>query len=244
MARYAKGRKALAISDRSGFRIPYHNLKTEWTGFRVEPEEYEPKNPQLTPPKNIIDATALFKPRPDNDPENIIINVAFNWFNTNETKSLDSTLYKRPNVGASGKGSIGIFELEIPVVFNAVGVRGVGQVSDLGGDSPVASIDKVGVAGTGSIGTETLSIGPVVTISSGVAGTGAIGGFGETDGSNITISLAEAGVAGTGAIGTEIGFASIDESGLGGTGAIGTYSISITYTGWGDQSWGDGTWGN
>ena len=54
MARYAKGKRSYAISDRSGFRVPYRNLKTEWNKLRDEPGEYEPKHPQLSPPKNII----------------------------------------------------------------------------------------------------------------------------------------------------------------------------------------------
>ena len=62
MAVYAKGRKSLAISDRSGFRVPYKNLRTEWNGLRVSPDDYDPKHPQLTPPKNITDATAPLNP--------------------------------------------------------------------------------------------------------------------------------------------------------------------------------------
>ena len=69
MSVYAKGRRSVAISDRSGFRVPYRNLRTEWNGSRVASDEYEPKHPQLTPPRNITDATALYKPRPNNDKE-------------------------------------------------------------------------------------------------------------------------------------------------------------------------------
>ena len=38
--RRAKGKKSVAISDRSGFKVPYRSLKTTWDGLRVEPEEY------------------------------------------------------------------------------------------------------------------------------------------------------------------------------------------------------------
>ena len=74
--RRAKGKKSVAISDRSGFKVPYRSLKTTWDGLRVEPEEYEPKHPQLTPARNVVDATALFDPRPDNDPENKGMEIA------------------------------------------------------------------------------------------------------------------------------------------------------------------------
>ena len=71
MARNAKGKKSYAISDISGFKVRYTQLKTTWDNLRVEPEEWEPKHPQLTPARNVIDAQQLFKPRPDNDPENV-----------------------------------------------------------------------------------------------------------------------------------------------------------------------------
>ena len=76
MARFATGKKSKAISDISGFKVKYTQLKTTWDNLRVEPEEYSPKHPQLTPAKNVVDATALFNPRPDNDPEN----VDTSWF--------------------------------------------------------------------------------------------------------------------------------------------------------------------
>jgi len=66
---YAKSTKALGICDRCGFRYPYPKLVKEWTGFRVCQECYEPKHPQLIPPKNVSDPEALYKPRPNNDNE-------------------------------------------------------------------------------------------------------------------------------------------------------------------------------
>ncbi len=41
MPRYAKGKRSYAISDRSGFKVRYRSLKTEWNNLRVEPSEYE-----------------------------------------------------------------------------------------------------------------------------------------------------------------------------------------------------------
>ena len=221
MAVYAKGRKAVAICDRSGFRIPYKNLRTEWTGLRVAPDEYEPKNPQLTPPTNIIDATALFKPRPDNDPENIIINLQFNWFDFNKAnedadgftqRSLDSTTYKKPNE-IVGRGAVGRVYIVMPT-----------------------EVTPSGVAGTGAIGTEIPTASPIET---GVAGTGAIGTATITSSTSVT----ETGVAGTGAIGTEIPTASVTETGLAGTGAIGTYGVVEDHNRWGEGAWGEGAWG-
>ena len=78
MARYATGKKSKAISDISGFKVNYTDLKTTYDNLRVEPSDFDPKHPQLTPAKNVIDATALFQPRPDNDPENVSFVVGFN----------------------------------------------------------------------------------------------------------------------------------------------------------------------
>jgi hypothetical protein len=62
---YAKGKYAIAICDRCGFRYPYLSLVKEWTGHKVCPECYEPKHPQLEPKRNVQDAQALFEPRPE-----------------------------------------------------------------------------------------------------------------------------------------------------------------------------------
>ena len=69
MAKYAKGKHAVLIDDRSGFKIKYKNARTEWTGFRVYKGDWEPKQPQLDPQNYISgsEADILYKPRPDQD---------------------------------------------------------------------------------------------------------------------------------------------------------------------------------
>ena len=62
---YASGKDAWGISDRSGFRYRLRDMKKEWTGALVGPDEYEPKHPQLYPPKVGPDPQALRNPRPD-----------------------------------------------------------------------------------------------------------------------------------------------------------------------------------
>ena len=49
MAKFASGKHAFAISDRSGQRYLYRDMKREWNGLLVGPDEYEPKHPQLGP---------------------------------------------------------------------------------------------------------------------------------------------------------------------------------------------------
>ena len=62
---YASDKNAYGISDRSGFRYPLKEMRREWTGALVGPDEYEPKHPQLRPPKAGSDPQALRNPRPD-----------------------------------------------------------------------------------------------------------------------------------------------------------------------------------
>jgi len=65
MPKFATGKHAFAISDRSGFRYRYKDMRKEWTGALVGRDEYEPKQPQLGPFRKVIDAQALKDARPD-----------------------------------------------------------------------------------------------------------------------------------------------------------------------------------
>ena len=120
MARNAKGKKSYAISDRSGFKVRYTQLKTTWDNLRVEPEEFEPKHPQLTPAKNVIDATSLFNPRPDNDPENATIFVGFNY-----DWSVDPRTISKNAPG--GKSEVGFRNTDLETSFALTGVGGLGE---------------------------------------------------------------------------------------------------------------------
>lgn len=64
---YASGRNAYGISDRSGRRYRLRDMKTEWTGAKVGPDEFEPKHPQLFPPRAFPDPQALRDPRPESE---------------------------------------------------------------------------------------------------------------------------------------------------------------------------------
>ena len=64
MGKYASGKYALAISDRSGMAFPYDEMVREWNGSLVHTSEYEPKQPQLEPKPIGSDAQALYNPRP------------------------------------------------------------------------------------------------------------------------------------------------------------------------------------
>ena len=64
MPKYASGKHALAISDRSGLQFPWREMVTEWTGAFVHISEYEPKQPQLRPKTLSADSMSLRKVRP------------------------------------------------------------------------------------------------------------------------------------------------------------------------------------
>lgn len=64
--KFASGRHARAMCDICGCEVPYLDLRLQWDGLRVCPEDYSPKHPQLSP-RLQVDAQALRHPRPDND---------------------------------------------------------------------------------------------------------------------------------------------------------------------------------
>jgi len=76
MAKFASGKYAYAISDRSGQRYRYKDMRKEWNGLLVGKDEWEPKHPQLGPFRKVIDAEALRNARPDRvEPLNIFVCV-------------------------------------------------------------------------------------------------------------------------------------------------------------------------
>jgi hypothetical protein len=65
MAKYATGKYAKAISDRSGMEFPYREMVREWNGSFVHVSEFEPKQPQLEPKPMNGDSISLRNVRPD-----------------------------------------------------------------------------------------------------------------------------------------------------------------------------------
>tara|TARA_S200002703_G_scaffold132982_1_gene120989 strand:- start:29 stop:334 length:306 start_codon:yes stop_codon:yes gene_type:complete len=67
MGRFASGKFAYGISDRSGFRYKLNDMKREWTGMLVGSDEFETKQPQLEPRRKVSDPQALKDARPDRE---------------------------------------------------------------------------------------------------------------------------------------------------------------------------------
>ena len=76
MPKFATGKNAYFISDRSGFRYKYKDMRKEWNGSIVGKDEYEPKHEQLGPFTQITEGIALRDARPDrNEPMSIFVGV-------------------------------------------------------------------------------------------------------------------------------------------------------------------------
>jgi hypothetical protein len=107
---YASGKNAYGISDRSGFRYRLKEMKREWTGALVGPDEYEPKHPQLRPPKAGPDPQALRNPRPDkSEPLKVYVGVP----------TVEAPRLERPRVvGKVGQVTVATEDLLQPYAVN------------------------------------------------------------------------------------------------------------------------------
>ena len=59
MSKFASGKFAKRISDRSGMAFPYNEMVKEWNGSTVHISEFEPKHPQLEPLPRVDDPQSL-----------------------------------------------------------------------------------------------------------------------------------------------------------------------------------------
>jgi len=87
MTTYSTGKKAYAISDRSGQRFKYDEMVTEWNGSFVHYTEYEPKQPQLEPKVPGNDPQGLQNARPDRVEPASIVALPNNPFKTTSGSS-------------------------------------------------------------------------------------------------------------------------------------------------------------
>ena len=78
MSKFATGKNAYGISDRSGFKYRLKDMRLEWNGLLVGKDEWEEKQPQLNPIRATPDPQALRNPRP---PQNVKEknNIQWGW---------------------------------------------------------------------------------------------------------------------------------------------------------------------
>ena len=87
MAKYATGKYAKAISDRSGMEFPYREMVREWNGSFVHYTEFEPKQPQLEPKPQSPDGVALLNVRTDRTEPDTTVRLPNNPFETYQAGS-------------------------------------------------------------------------------------------------------------------------------------------------------------
>jgi len=158
MSKFASGKNALAISDRSGFQYPYRLMRREWNGLLVGPDEFEPKHPQLGPFRKVSDPQALVDSRPEQDLEGQ--RSTQYGFNPVGFKTLEGIAEENDLVGTGQVGTVTIFFPQI------LGNEATGEVGDV--DVILPSSVTVSISGftvlTGSVGTALVEEGVSVSV--------------------------------------------------------------------------------
>lgn len=136
---YASGKYAYGISDRSGFRYRLKDMKQEWNGLLVGPDEFEPKHPQIMVSRHATDPQALRNARPEPNIEaERVIQYGFNPVGYNDYNDLI------PN--------------------NLVATGDVGNITVIADGSSSTDIARLsGVSATGSIGSVTVTTTSAIT---------------------------------------------------------------------------------
>jgi len=171
MGGYARGKNALAISDRSGMRFPYSEMVREWNGSLVHYSEFEAKQPQLSPKPVGSDPQALYNPRPqrsstavlillDNNPFTSIIHSGTTYVNVysedHQRKAGDVVrLRGAPEVITAGTGGADAYNLQ--QFANIPTFAGVSDIDSTNGFTiQLGQIDKYGIV-TGSTTNDVLT---------------------------------------------------------------------------------------
>jgi len=100
MSRYAAGKYAKGISDRSGRTYPLRVMLKEWTGSLVGPDEYESKQPQIEPRRVRSDPQALRISRPNSPEPSVAAILTLNPFQSSASGSAVITV-NEPGHGRS-----------------------------------------------------------------------------------------------------------------------------------------------
>ena len=111
MAGYASGKHALGISDRSGRAYHLKNMLREWNGLLVGRDEYESKQPQLTPSRSDPDPQALKISRPDRTEPPVEVLLPFNSFKSGSSGSATITVTE-PGHGRSTGDTVRFRDVE------------------------------------------------------------------------------------------------------------------------------------
>ena len=132
MSKYATGKYAKAISDRSGLEFPYREMVREWNGSFVHVSEFEPKQPQLEPKPQSADGIALRHVRTARTENDVPYSIPENGFETYQAGSgvinvtapghglTNGTTYRFRGSPALVTGGGGTFQYNNPADFDGI----------------------------------------------------------------------------------------------------------------------------
>ena len=187
MSRFATGKHAFGISDRSGFRYRLKDMRKEWNGLLVGKDEYEEKHPQLEPFGKVADPEAIKNARPETDLTN---QRRFQYgFNPVGFKTVPGIVEENDLVAT---GQVGTVTLFFPKTLGSEATGEVGDVTVIVPASVTVAISGFASA-TGSVGTVSVEEGIVVSVT-GSSSTASVG--------SVTVSIANVIAAVTGSAGT------------------------------------------
>ena len=122
MAKFATGKYAKAISDRSGMEFPYSEMVREWNGSLVHISEYETKQPQLEPKPMNGDSISIRNVRPDRSEPATPRLLPLNAFTT--TNGSGTVSVNEPNHGRSTSDTVRFRDAELVGGIAAATING------------------------------------------------------------------------------------------------------------------------
>ena len=110
MSNFASGKKAKAISDRSGMAFPYIEMLKEWNGSFVHQSEFESKHPQIELKNHKADKQALQNARSDREETAVPILLKLNAFKTSNQGTSVITVTE-PDHGRSSSDTVRFYDV-------------------------------------------------------------------------------------------------------------------------------------
>ena len=105
MSNFSSGKRAKAISDRSGMAFPYKEMLKEWNGSFVHQSEFETKHPQIEMKAHKPDRQALQNARSDREETAVPNLLKLNAFKTANSGTSVITVTE-PNHGRSSSDTV------------------------------------------------------------------------------------------------------------------------------------------
>ena len=110
MSNFSSGKRAKAISDRSGMAFPYREMLKEWNGSFVHQSEFETKHPQIEMKVHKPDRQALQNARSDRDESAVPNLLPLNGFKTASSGTSVITVTE-PNHGRSSTDTVRFYDV-------------------------------------------------------------------------------------------------------------------------------------